>query len=108
MRILKRLRSYCSSFVVRLIWICSLCAPVSLVQAQISGNYTINSNQPTAGRNFNTFSEAINYLSGGLNGGVTIDVAPGSGPYYEQFSLDRFIKSSATKPLIFNCNGVTL
>ncbi|HEX6427642.1 MAG TPA: gliding motility-associated C-terminal domain-containing protein, partial [Niastella sp.] len=58
--------------------------------------------------NFNTFSEAVNYLSGGLNGGVTIDVAPGSGPYYEQFTLDRFIKSTATKPLIFNCNGVTL
>ena len=108
MRILKRLRLYCSSFAARLILIGGLCAPVSGVEAQISGNYTINSNQPTAGRNFSSFSEALNFLSGGLTGAVTVDVTPGSGPYNEQLFLGRRLKSSATKPLIFNCNGVTL
>ena len=62
MRILKRLRSYRSLFAIRLILIGSLCASVSGAQAQISGNYTINSNQPTAGRNFNSFSDALNYF----------------------------------------------
>jgi gliding motility-associated-like protein len=108
MRILKRLRLYCSSCIALFIFICSVCAPVSGVQAQIAGNYTINSNQPTAGRNFNNFNDALIFLSGGLTGAVTVDVAPGSGPYNEQLFLNYRLRSSATKPLIFNCNGVTL
>ena len=108
MRILKRLRSYCNLFVVRTIVIGCLCAPVGQLQAQISGNYSIDSRQPTAGRNFNSFNDCVNFLSGGLTGAVTVTVAAGSGPYNERILLIEDIKSSVTKPLIFNCNGVTL
>jgi parallel beta-helix repeat protein len=108
MRILKRLRSYCNLFVVRIIVIGCLCAPASHLQAQISGNYTIDSRLPTAGRTFNSFNDCVTFLSGGLTGAVTVTVAAGSGPYNERILLIEDIKSSVTKPLIFNCNGVTL
>jgi gliding motility-associated-like protein len=85
-----------------------LCFPVSLLQAQISGNYTIDNRQPTAGRNFNSFNDCATFLTGGLTGAVTVTVAAGSGPYNERLLLIEDIKSSVTKPLIFNCNGVTL
>lgn len=108
MRNLKRLRSYCNLFVVRIFMIGCLCASVGRLQAQISGNYTIDNRQPTAGRNFNSFNDCVNFLSGGLTGAVTVNVAAGSGPYNERILLIEDIKSSVTKPLIFNCNGVTL
>ncbi|OQP52613.1 hypothetical protein A4H97_25150 [Niastella yeongjuensis] len=107
MRTLKRLRSYCNLFVTRIMVIGCLCAP-GMLQAQISGNYTIDNRQPTAGRNFNSFNDCVTFLTGGLTGATTVTVAAGSGPYNERFQLIEDIQSSAAKPLIFNCNGVTL
>jgi gliding motility-associated-like protein len=108
MRNLTRLRLYCNSFVIRLVLIAGLCASVSRVQAQIQGNYTIDNRQPAGNRNFQTFEDCVNFLSGGLTGAVTVTVGAGSGPYNSQFTLGRRLNTSVTKPLIFNCNGVTL
>jgi hypothetical protein len=107
MRILTRLRSYCSPFVFRLILIACAGAP-ALVQAQVQGNYTIDSRQPTANRNFQTFTDAIIFMANGIDGSVTFDVAAGSGPYNEQLFLNYRLHTSITKTLTFNCNGVTL
>ncbi|HSI89531.1 MAG TPA: hypothetical protein VK927_00370, partial [Adhaeribacter sp.] len=51
--------------------------------ALISGNFTINSNTPTGGTNFQTFTDAINHLSCGIGGPVLFTVDPNSGPYNE-------------------------
>lgn len=107
MRILKRLQSYCSLFVIRAILMCCVCAPV-MVQAQLSGVYTIDNRLPTSGRNFNSFNAVVIALSGGITSSVTFNVAPGSGPYIDQLQLDAFIGTSPTKLLTFNGNGATL
>jgi gliding motility-associated-like protein len=77
-------------------------------QAQVAGSYTINSAQPTSGSNFQTFKAAITALTAGINGPVTFNVVPGSGPYNERIYLNQTIKTTATNTLTFNCNGVTL
>jgi trimeric autotransporter adhesin len=107
MRNLKRLRLYCSSFVFRLILAASFFAPGAL-QAQVQGNYTIDSRLPTANRNFQSFNDAIIFMSNGVSGNVTFDVAPGSGPYNEQIFMNYRIRATATKQVVFNCNGETL
>ncbi|HEY1201217.1 MAG TPA: right-handed parallel beta-helix repeat-containing protein, partial [Niastella sp.] len=108
MRILKRLHSYCSSFVIRAILICCVCAP-AIVQAQLPGGvYTIDNRLPTSGKNYNSFNAAVIAMLNGISGSVTFNVAAGSGPYNEQVFITDQIGSSATKLLTFNCNGVTL
>src|SRR5687767_6405541 len=107
MRNLKRLRLYCSSFVFRLILVASFFAPGAL-QAQVQGNYTIDSRLPTANRNFQSFNDAIIFMSNGVSGNTTFDVAPGSGPYNEQIFMNYRIRATATKQVVFNCNGETL
>jgi trimeric autotransporter adhesin len=108
MRILKRLQSYCSLFVIRAMLICCVCTP-SMVQAQLPGGvYTIDNRLPTSGKNYNSFNAAVIAMLNGITGSVTFNVAAGSGPYNEQVFLDDQIGSSATKLVTFNCNGVTL
>jgi trimeric autotransporter adhesin len=81
---------------------------LSDAQAQVSGTFTINSGAATSGSNFNSFSAAVAFLSGGVNGAVTFDVQAGSGPYNEQVILNNIAGTSATNTITFNCNGVTL
>ncbi len=107
MRNLKRLRLYCSSFVSGLILIASFIAPVATL-AQVQGNYTIDNRFLTANRNFNSFNDAIIAMANGVSGNVTFDVDPNSGPYNEQLFMNYRIRATATKQVIFNCNGVTL
>lgn len=108
MRILKRLQSYCSLFVIRAMLICCVCAP-AMVQAQLPGGvYTIDNRLPTSGKNYSSFNAAVIAMLNGITGSVTFNVAAGSGPYNEQVFLDDQIGSSATKLVTFNCNGVTL
>lgn len=107
MRNFKCLRLYCSSFIIRLVLIAGILAP-GFIQAQVSGNYTIDNRQPTANRNFNSFNDAIIFMFNGVAGNVTFDVAPGSGPYNEQIFINYRIRATATKQVVFNCNGVTL
>jgi hypothetical protein len=75
----------------------------------LSGTYTINKTQPTAGNNYNSFTEfatAIN--TGGFGGPVVVNVVAGTGPYTEQVSIGQPVNSSATNTLTINGNGNTL
>lgn len=82
--------------------------PCLLTKAQVSGTFTINSAQATAGNNFQTFTEAIFSLAGGVNGAVTFNVVPGSGPYNEQLNINAVAGASTTNKIVFNCNGTTI
>jgi hypothetical protein len=75
----------------------------------LSGNYTINSTQPTAGTNFNSFTDFADILQlVGIGGAVTVDVVSGTGPYTEQFILGDILGSSASNTITINGNGETL
>ena len=74
----------------------------------VSGTFTINGGQPTAGTNFQTFADAINYLQCGINGPVTLNVVSGSGPYSEQLKIDAVSGASSTNTITINGNGATL
>lgn len=73
-----------------------------------SGTYTINNNQPTGGGNYNSFTDAVNAIKCGIDGGVTFNVTAGSGPYNEQVVIPYIYGTSATTPVIFNGNNATL
>jgi parallel beta-helix repeat protein len=75
----------------------------------LSGNYTINSTQPTAGTNFNSFTDFATALNlGGVSGAVTVDVVTGTGPYNEQVMINAINNSSSTNTVTINGNGETL
>lgn len=74
----------------------------------VAGTFTINSNLPTGGANFQSFPEAINYIGCGINGPVIFNVAPGSGPYTDKITIPVINGSSATKTVTFNGNGATI
>ncbi len=76
--------------------------------ALVSGTFTINSGQPTAGSNFQTFTDAVNYIKCGINGPVTFNVLSGSGPYNEQVQIESIFGASATNTITINGNGATL
>jgi metal-sulfur cluster biosynthetic enzyme len=76
--------------------------------ALVSGNFTINSSAATGGTNFQTFTDAINYMSCGINGPVKFTVAPGSGPYNEQIVIPQISGASATNTITFKGNLATL
>jgi hypothetical protein len=78
---------------------------VEVVGGNFSGTYSINQNQPTSGTNFNSFADFFNLLScGGFSGPVTLNVAPGSGPYNERLVLEN-LSTTATNTLTINGNG---
>ena len=82
-----------------------LTGPTAL--AQLSGAYTINSAQPTAGTNYASFVAAATALNtGGVSGPVTFGVL--GGPYTEQLRLTNIVGSSATNRVTFNGNGRTI
>jgi len=75
----------------------------------LSGNYTINSTQPTGGTNFNSFNDFTSAINlGGLAGPVIVDVVSGTGPYNEQVLFNELPNSSETNTLTINGNGETL
>ena len=76
--------------------------------AAVSGTFTINGTQPTAGTNFNSFTDAINYIKCGINGPVVLNVEPGTGPYLENISIPEIGGASATNTITINGNGNTL
>ncbi len=72
-----------------------------------AGNYTINKNMATAGSNYNSFQDAINDINAnGICGSVVFNVAPGSGPYKEQISLEEVVGVSPTSTITFD-GGLT-
>lgn len=78
------------------------------VISAISGSFTINNALPTGGGNFQTFTEAINYLSCGIAGPVTFNVEVGSGPYNEQFTIPQILGTSATNRITIKGNGAVI
>lgn len=76
--------------------------------ALVSGNFTINSSLPTSATNFQTFTEAINYIFCGINGPVQFTVVPNSGPYNEQLIIPQIGGVSPTNTITIKGNGEVL
>ncbi|MFL5748410.1 MAG: right-handed parallel beta-helix repeat-containing protein, partial [Niastella sp.] len=95
-------------FNIRFLFTLCLGFASAAIHAQVSGTFTINSAVATGGTNFQTFTAAAAFLSGGVNGPVTFNVQAGSGPYNEQVLLSNITGTSATNTITFNCNGVRL
>src|SRR5688572_27857173 len=75
----------------------------------LNGSYTINKNAAASATNFTSFTSAAAALSTcGVNGAVTITVAPNSGPYNEQVTLPAITGTSAANTVTFEGNGITL
>ncbi|TVQ77784.1 MAG: gliding motility-associated C-terminal domain-containing protein [Flavobacteriales bacterium] len=75
----------------------------------ISGNFTVNSLQPTAGNNFNSFTELATYLNTfGVCGPLVVDVAPGGNPYTERIIFNDIPGTSVINTITINGNGNTL
>ncbi|MFY7886933.1 MAG: hypothetical protein ACOVOV_19025, partial [Dolichospermum sp.] len=72
-----------------------------------SGSYSINSGIPTGGSNFQSFTEAVNYIGCGVNGPVTFTIAPG-GTYTEQIMIPAIAGASSTNKITFKGNLATL
>jgi hypothetical protein len=73
------------------------------------GTYTINSNAPTGGTNYNSFGDFFNIVScGGITGPVVLNVVPGSGPYNEQVMIGQIGGTSAINSIAINGNGATV
>ncbi|HEU4472183.1 MAG TPA: right-handed parallel beta-helix repeat-containing protein, partial [Flavisolibacter sp.] len=58
--------------------------------------------------NFTSFTAAYNFIKCGINGPVTINVKPNSGPYNEQLVMDTIAGASSTNTVTFNGNGNTI
>ena len=71
----------------------------TLVNAQLSGTYTIGS----SGSNYTSFSAAVSALSAGVSGPVTFQVAPGT--YEEYVTINEISGASATNRVIFRGMG---
>lgn len=67
------------------------------------GTYTINSNLPTAGTNFNSFADAIVGMSCGVAGPVVFNVD--SNTYTGKLTVNNIVGLSATNTVTFNGNG---
>ena len=76
--------------------------------ALVSGNFTINNALPTGSGNFQTFGEAISYISCGINGPVTFNVEVGSGPYNEQFTIPQIFGASSNNRITVKGNGAII
>lgn len=76
---------------------------------KLAGIYTVNNNNPTAGTNFNNFTDLANALNNiGVCGPVTVNVNAGSGPYNERFLLGNIPGTSNINTVRINGNGRTL
>ncbi|MBA3899042.1 MAG: right-handed parallel beta-helix repeat-containing protein, partial [Bacteroidetes bacterium] len=69
----------------------------------LNGVYTIG-----ATGDYLDFTSAMAALSCGINGPVTFNVLPNSGPYVEQITIPSITGASATNSIIINGNGNTL
>ena len=82
---------------------------VGVANAQLSGNYTINSGASTGGSNFKSFADLTSALSSdGVKGAVLVDVVSGSGPYAEKVTLPEVKNASASYTITIRGNGETV
>ena len=94
---------------------CGASAPVASTEDSVivptpfaGGTYTINSAQATGSGNFQSFADAFAAMGCGISGPVTLNVAPGSGPYNEQINIPANLGSTASNTLRINGNGATV
>jgi hypothetical protein len=81
---------------------------VSISAGLAGGTYTINNNQPSTSTNFTTFNAAAAAMACGILGPITLNVAPGSGPYTEQAVFGSIPGTSAVNKIRLNGNGAIL
>lgn len=74
----------------------------TIVNAQLSGTYTINSDA-SQNPNYTSISAAASALSAGVSGQVIFEVAPGT--YEEYVTINQINGASATNPVIFRGMG---
>ena len=76
---------------------------------KLGGTYTLNNAQPTAGTNFNSFTDLANALNTvGVCAPVIVNVVSGSGPYNSRFVLGSIPGASAVNTITINGNGRAL
>ena len=77
---------------------------VNINPALMAGVYTIDGSMPTAGTNFNSFTDAVATLNCGIGGPITFNVAPGT--YTEQIRIRKVPGSSSVNTVTFqSANG---
>jgi len=75
----------------------------------LNGPYTINQTQPTAGTNFNSFTDFSTALTTqGITGNVVATVAPGTGPYTEQVIFQNIAGLGASATITIEGSGETI
>ena len=74
----------------------------TIVNAQLSGTYTINSNS-SQNPNYTSLSAAASALSAGVSGQVIFEIAPGT--YEEYVTINQINGASATNRVIFRGMG---
>ena len=86
-----------------------LAVTAGLSAQPLNGAYTINSGMPTAGSNFQSFTDFAAALdANGISGHVTATVAFGSGPYQEQVVFNSVTGSGANAVVTIEGNGQTI
>lgn len=79
---------------------------VNVLSQPLSGTYTLNPSIASSATNFTSFEDFyIALLCGGVNGAVTLNVAPNSGPYTTGFEIGSITGTSATNTITINGNG---
>lgn len=79
------------------------------VRPGYAGNLTISSIATPNNTTFNSFTELGTALSTyGVCGPITVTVAPGTGPYTEQFAVGEVSGVSSVNQVVINGNGATL
>src|SRR5690606_29040999 len=78
-----------------------------VVNAPLSGTYTIDAGSAASATNFQSFTAAVNALSCGISNSVVFNVVANSGPYNEQVTIPA-LPTSATRTITFNGNGNVL
>lgn len=74
----------------------------------IEGEFTINKNLATGGKNFHSFADAWNAVKCGITGAVVFNVVAGTGPYNEQLIVTPVNGTSKENTITFNGNGNTI
>lgn len=98
-----------STFIIALSFFAALLFSDTVNAQALNGNYTIDATQPTAGANFQSFTDFSNALTAnGVDGNVTATVATGSGPYSEQVVFQNIAGLGASSTLTIEGNGETV
>jgi hypothetical protein len=91
-------------------FLAAIALSANVANAQLSGTVTIDKSIPTGGTNYQSFTDLATALNGplGINGPLTVNVVPNSGPYNEQVTFNQAIGSSALNTILIEGNGNTI